>query len=249
MFVCDALGRDDVLVGYLACESPARGFRLSLTLRAPAFCVGQLLESVGIGHRDTVRFRKIVCRPSNAVSRIIQRGDAVALAHPLSIQWRQRWWLRWLDRGDDSAPDTHDVVAVVTAQKDLRHVATALRTVDFHAVLFRFTENGGAPQRDSHGLGGHVSCRKRCLVLNTQICGHGRVTQADACRPLCHRRHDLRVIRRRLAVFEQQRAANRVPLAPFSVRRVCRSQYGAPAHYLDRTAGPTADTVSFECRD
>jgi hypothetical protein len=112
-------------------------------------------------------FRKIVCRPSNAVSRIIQRGDAVALAHPLSIQWRQRWWLRWLDRGDDSAPDTHDVVAVVTAQKDLRHVATALRTVDFHAVLFRFTENGGAPQRDSHGLGGHVSCRKRCLVLNS----------------------------------------------------------------------------------
>ena len=30
---------------------------------------------------------------------------------------------------------------------------------------------------------------------------------------------------------------------------VCRSQYGAPAHYLDRTAGPTADTVRFECRD
>ena len=140
--------------------------------------------SVEIGHRDTVRFRKIVCRPSNAVSRIIQRGDAVALAHPLSIQWRRRWRLRWLDRGDDSAPDTHDVVAVVTAQKDLRHVATALRTVDFHAVLFRFTENRGAPQRDSHGLGGHVWCRKRCPVLNTQICGHSRVMQAmDACRP------------------------------------------------------------------
>ena len=191
MFVCDALGRGDVLVGYLACVSPARGFRLSLTLRSPAlhvqFCVGQFLESVGIGHRDTVRFRKIVCRPSNAVSRIIQRGDAVALAHPHSIQWRQRWRLRWLDRGDDSAPDTNDVVAVVTAQKDLRHVATALRTVDFHAVLFRFTENRGAPQRDSHGLGGHVWCRKRCSVLNTQICGHSRVTPAmDACRPLCH---------------------------------------------------------------
>jgi hypothetical protein len=31
---------------------------------------------------------------------------------------------------------------------------------------------------------------------------------------------------------------------------VCRAQYGAPAHYLDRTSvGPTADTVRFECRD
>jgi hypothetical protein len=30
---------------------------------------------------------------------------------------------------------------------------------------------------------------------------------------------------------------------------VCRSQYGAPAHYVDRTPGPTADTVRFQCRD
>ena len=29
---------------------------------------------------------------------------------------------------------------------------------------------------------------------------------------------------------------------------VCRSQYGAPAHYVDRTPGPTADTVRFQCR-
>lgn len=30
---------------------------------------------------------------------------------------------------------------------------------------------------------------------------------------------------------------------------VCRSQYGAPAHYVDRTLGSTADTVRFQCRD
>ena len=29
---------------------------------------------------------------------------------------------------------------------------------------------------------------------------------------------------------------------------VCRSQYGAPAHYVDRTAGSPADTVRFQCR-
>jgi hypothetical protein len=30
---------------------------------------------------------------------------------------------------------------------------------------------------------------------------------------------------------------------------VCRSQYGAPAHYVDRLAGPMSDTVRFECRN
>jgi hypothetical protein len=30
---------------------------------------------------------------------------------------------------------------------------------------------------------------------------------------------------------------------------VCRSQYGAPAHYVDRVPGPTGDTVRFECTD
>ena len=30
---------------------------------------------------------------------------------------------------------------------------------------------------------------------------------------------------------------------------VCRSQYGAPAHYVDRTPGPTTDTVRFQCHD
>jgi hypothetical protein len=62
-----------------------------------------------------------------------------------AIQGRQRQRLWWLDKGDLSAPKTHDVVAVASAHKDLRHVATALRTVDFHVVLSRCATRESRP--------------------------------------------------------------------------------------------------------
>jgi hypothetical protein len=37
--------------------------------------------------------------------------------------------------------------------------------------------------------------------------------------------------------------------ATSSAESMCRAQYGAPAHYVDRTVGPNGDEVHFACME